>query len=100
MKSSSGSGSWSIPGTVSFLPKPATPAFAIVPVRRTVVLPLTVGRRGRAVGGSVGDQGHPRVQDDRRVATRVGPLNTNVQPLKFAAGAVDALPLTAVDGDR
>ena len=98
MKSSSGSGSASITGTVSFLQKPATPAGAIVPVRRTVVLPevLVAGLAQLAVRWHQGHRAYRKTVGWREF----GPLNTSVQPGKFDGGAVDVFPLTAVAGDR
>ena len=100
MKSSNGNGSASTPGMASFLPKPATPAGAIVPCRRTVVLPevLVAGVAQLAVAFTT------RVTRAYRMTVGLppefGPLNTSVQPVKFDGGAVDVLPLTAVAGDR
>src|SRR4029078_1730080 len=80
-------------GTVSFLPKSATPAFVSVPFRVTLVLPevLVPGLAQLAV---------PFCTRVTLVnSTIVGlapegtPLNAATQPGKFDAGAVDAVPV-------
>src|SRR5262245_4003260 len=93
VKSSSGSGAVSMFGTVSFLPKPATPAFVSVPFSVTLVLPdvLLPGLAQLAV---------PLTARVTRVNSTIvglppegGPLNAATQPGKFDAGAVDAVPV-------